>query len=467
MRTWIIIGFVIMGLILLTTFPSSSEMLRFIELHEWEAFDEHPVFVRSGLSLVIEELETMHTLPEGTYDTRLLSEGVIQAIELLVKLGEVERAFQLVQLPLKLEGSPTFFEQLSSWGHFDLQLRILHALQEMEDSSVKAFYLTNMAIVLRDLEQLNESEAYFLQSIAYLKAQNKLQALGWQYQELAVMKMEVLQFAEAEELLFQAIQVFRKLDPPYYAGIAQSYNDLARPAVHAGKMEEAQGYFERAIELYEQHPQPDLRIKQAWVYHGYSNFLSEQGDYRHAETYGHKALELFEDDKKGAAWTYVRLSKLYFYAQQYEKSRTHALKATQLFEELEMHGGLLFAFQLLGKLELQAKQFDQAEHTFKRLSEVPASSPQHEVFKQYQFMDGMAQLALAQHQYEQAVLCLAQYDQLRLAQNKVFEEKAAREFEAHQALCRTHLGTERFAELWERSSKASVEDVVAMMEEKG
>lgn len=452
-----------MAVITWAILPSFEDTLKLIRLEDWKSVEDKPFSTKNGLSWVIEDIKTYREFPEQEGSARLFSQRVVDSVLLLIDIGEWERAYSLIHLPLELEGNPTFFQQLKGWGFFDIQLRILQKLSSVQEEEVTTFCLHNFASVYYDLGQFEDSKRYFQNSVQNFMEIGDMGQVGWQYHGLAVVNLEIGDNAEAEEYLLKAIKLFGQLDTVDYGGIAQSYNDLARVEMHYGNVEKAQEYHEKAVELYETHPNIGTGETRAWVYQGYSLFLMDHGSYEVAEKYGLKSLELFNGDKGGTSWTCARISKLYLYMEEYERSRLYALNAKELFHQLGDKSGLAIILYIMARLEIEQKNFKAAQENLYELMGILSHRKDH--FKNSLAMDGFSKLALAQENYKLAVQLLSQVEKLQKGMKKVRIEREQEAFQKSYSLCRAKLGKTSFEQLWEKGENMMIAEVFSVIYE--
>jgi len=451
-----------MAIVIAGIFPSSDHTLHLIGLNDWDAIKEIPLSKRSGLSLVIVDIQAYRDLPPEKWDARFLSQALVNAIVLLIEIGEWEKALQLIHLPLQLEDNPTFFKQLATWGYFDIQLKILTKLNQLEidQHEIKSFCLINLAKVYRDLERPKASEQCYQESITYFQKTEDFSKLGWQYHGLANLKLEEPDVDAANKYLHKAIELFSQLSPPDYGGIAQSYNDLARPARQYGNLDLASKYYYKAIEIYEKHPDLSPNFRIAWIYHGYSDFLCDIGQYAEAEKYGLKALEHFKDETYGTSWTYARLSKLYFYWGEYTTSKDYALRAKEMFEQFQHHRGLIILLHLISCLEIEAGNFEGAKETLEEL--MGTLCTRKDPFKNYLVIDGLYHLAIAYENFPLATLLMSQSEHLRINMEINLTPVETRAFQTHIDLCKSKLGTEYYQQLYEKGKMLGIEESIKL-----
>ena len=96
-----------------------------------------------------------------------------------------------------------------------------------------------------------KAENFYLQAIEEARKSNLDAELSATLNNLGLLKIELLQYEESENLIIESLKLRLKFYKINHRYIAQSYNNLARVYEHTGRIEESIELYVKAIEVYE------------------------------------------------------------------------------------------------------------------------------------------------------------------------------------------------------------------------
>lgn len=408
--------------------------------------------------MVIEEITTHPCNVKGQVEAHEVVRGLWWSIQHLTKIGEWDRALKLVHLKLNTKIENTFFDQLGAWGYFDLQLKILANFKNENRTDIKSFYLHNSARVQRNLNNYQRAEELFYKSISIFQDLGDNREVGWLYHALGVLKLEEPDLNEAKKLLLKSITVFEGMSSPDQIGIAQACHNLTRVYTYFGNYFSASKYYDKAVNIYKENPGLGAPENKAWVFHGYSDFLCETGDYLKSEYYGKKALSLFEDHFIGTAWSHARLAKMYFFYGKYDMAQNHLLQAQKKFNEINDTKGLTIAANTHWKIAIVKGNVPATIGVLKRLFSMP--DIRKDELRVMFIIEGAFCLCAHLGLTEVSVYLLGKAEELKREMQKGSFQADRNFFGTFRDKCTKRLSTQRFEALLKKGRNKPTKEIL-------
>ena len=209
-----------------------------------------------------------------------------------------------------------------------------------------------------------------------------LQAGLWA--SLGSLRVHEGRYAEARELLTQALELYRAVLDPLAPRIAQTHSDLGNALRNLGALDEAIGHYEAARAIREQtlgaaHPQVAMVLNNLAVVH------ATRGDLVRAEPLYRQAIAVWEaalgPEHPSLGHALTNLGSLLEQRGEHEPARLLATRALAVWEQAygPEHPDLLSPLLTLGNIQKAEHDFAAAEQTYRRtlaLSET-ALGPEH------------------------------------------------------------------------------------------
>jgi len=186
----------------------------------------------------------------------------------------------------------------------------------------------------KDLKQYEEAVALYQKLLERVdqirgideKAKGNLKA--GTYHNLGMVAEEQRKWEEAEGYYQQALQIF--IEYKDRANQAKTYHQLGRVAQEQDKWQEAEGYYQQALQIFVEYHD---RYEQADTYHQLGRVAQEQRKWEEAEQYYQQALQIYVEyhDRYAQAGTYGQLGLLALEQQQWVQARDYLLQALEIF----------------------------------------------------------------------------------------------------------------------------------------
>lgn len=243
---------------------------------------------------ILLDIQISHTIYEQNNDNQEKRKEALTSIE------------KNLDLLRKLEGPDSFITKMAEAGYFqlvgkykDARASLLVALKETR-SEQNVYKNINQTPIYEEILKmdinLNDKDAarHHARQLLHLDADNWLANYA-----LGSLALNVGSLVEAEDYLQRSVDSNDSLI---------AINDLAFTKYSLGKLNEAVSLIRRGIEI-------DSNFYVLWDTYG--SIRLAQREYDEAEVYFKRAIELFDDDLR----PHLHLAQVYFYTQRYDESR--------------------------------------------------------------------------------------------------------------------------------------------------
>lgn len=237
------------------------------------------------------------------------------------------------------------------------------------------------------------------QHIEQLQITNK--AAGRLLSETAIYLRDRSQYAKAELLFLQALQILERQSESQHLDIVTLLTNLVGLYTYQGKYEQGELLCKQVLQFYERQPeQPGREI----TLHTVATHYISLGKYELAEPLLLQALQirkqLLGQQHSDVAVELNNLASLYTYQGKYELALPLFQQAQQVYEQLE-HPYLTYVLSNLGELYFELGMYAQAEALFQRarqISERLGDTHHGMLFS----LNGLANLSLKRGNYVEA-----------------------------------------------------------------
>jgi len=215
------------------------------------------------------------------------------------------------------------------------------------------------------------------------------------------LKLKRYDFAEASykkalDILSQQKEADTKLVETMKAGML---HQLGMVAQEQRQYKQAEEYYKKALEIFIRF---NDRLEQSEAYHQLGYLAQEQRQYEQAEEYYKKALEIkieFNDRYKQAS-TYHQLGRVAQEQRQYKQAEEYFKKALEIYIEFNDRFEQAITYHNLGSIAQEQRQYEQAEEYYKKALEIYIEF--NDRYDQAKTYHELGMVAGEQRQYEQA-----------------------------------------------------------------
>lgn len=279
------------------------------------------------LTTVMKQVDAYYAQNRGPEAEALLKESIVQAVQ-----SEDDNA--LLTLLNELIGYYRETSRVEESYQLADQALVLLKQMELTGTLPYATTLLNIANAYRAGGRLTDSLNCYKKTMEiYRKLLSPEDMLvASLYNNMSLLYQEMGQFAQAKQSLYQALQVVSCHEDAYFE-MAVTCANLASTCLSLNEDEEARGYFQKAINIFEAHGIEDAHYSAALSSLG--TYYYKRGNYADAAENFRKAMECMKRNL-GENEYYYRLQENLRLC---EEKLNHCAQAPQSYEECPEHSG--------------------------------------------------------------------------------------------------------------------------------